>query len=201
MLVVLFVLLMATATGLYAVHSTVSEIRGAGFYRQASQTQHLAETGLTASLSWVDRNGPEVLLRSTGRSAASPLNLAPFESVNLAPGMNGLRLYGAASGTDGSIIPGELNANVTNAIDEADDVVGPLQSYQPYLAVDVYDTYQYVGVIAGYPAAAQGNLRFLGATYTARGRTRLPTETQEGDLRFANETASDARTRGVSGPF
>ena len=39
MLVVLFVLLMATATGLYAVHSTVSEIRGAGFYRQASQTQ------------------------------------------------------------------------------------------------------------------------------------------------------------------
>lgn len=201
MLVVLFLLLMTTATAVYAVQSTMTEIRASGHHRMATQTDRLAETGLTASLAWVDRTGPEVLMRSTARSAASRLNLAPFEPVSLAPGKNGLRLYGAATAPDGSVLPGELNMGVVNAIDEQANVLGPRQPYVPFLAVDVYDSYRYVGVLPGYPAGGQGNLTFVSATYTARGRARLPNETREADQRFAHETASDARARGVSGPY
>ncbi len=201
MLVVLFVLLMTTATAVYAVRSTMTEIRAAGHHRMATQTDRLAETGLTAGLAWVDRTGPEVLLRSTARSAGSRLDLTPFEPVGLAPDKNGIRLYGAGASPDGTVMPGELNMGVVNAIDSGDNVLGPRQPYEPFLAVDVYDTYRYVGVLPGYPAGGQGNLTFVSATYTARGRARLPTETREADQRFAHETASDARARGVSGPF
>lgn len=201
MLVVLFLLLMATATAVYAVQSTMTEIRASGHHRMATQTDRLAETGLIAALAWVDRSGAEVLMRSTARSAASRLDLTPFEPVGLAPTKNGLRLYGAGASPDGTVMPGELNAGVVNAIDARENVLGPRQPYEPFLAVDVYDSHQYVGVIPGYPAGAQGNLKFISATYTARGRARIPTEVRDGDQRFANETASDARARGVSGPY
>jgi len=201
MLVVLFLLLMTTATAVYAVQSTMTEIRASGHHRMATQTDRLAETGLTAGLAWVDRTGPEVLLRSTARSAGSRLDLTPFEPVGLAPDKNGLRLYGAGATPDGTVLAGELNMGVVNAIDSRENVLGPRQPYEPFLAVDVYDTYRYVGVIAGYPAGGQGNLTFVSASYTARGRARLPSEIREADRRFANETASDARARGVSGPF
>lgn len=201
MLVVLFLLLMTTATAVYAVQSTMTEIRASGHHRMATQTDRLAETGLVAALGWVDRTGPEVLMRSTARSATSQLNLTPFEPVGLAPGKNGLRLYGGGSTPDGTVLPGELNAGVANAVDLRENVLGPRQPYEPFLAVDVYDSHQYVGVIPGYPAGGQGNLKFISATYTARGRARIPTEVRETDQRFANETASDARARGVSGPF
>ena len=202
MLVVLFLLLMATATAVYAVQSTMTEIRASGHHRMATQTDRLAETGLIAALAWVDRSGAEVLMRSTARSAASRLDLTPFEPVSLAPDKNGLRLYGGGSAPDGSVLPGELNAGVVNAIDLRENVLGPRQPYEPFLAVDVYDSHQYVGVIPGYPAGNQGNLKFISATYTARGRARLPTEIRDAtDQRFAHETASDARARGVSGPY
>jgi hypothetical protein len=205
MLVVMFVLLMATATALYAVHSTTSEVRAAGYHRMASQTQQLGESGLTAALTWVDTTGPAVMMSSMEQSAANRLDLRPFEPIGLAPNKNALRLYGTTVASDGTIQGGELNAGAPSAlnfVDDKDAVVGTRQPYDTWLAVDIYDTYQYVGVIAGFPAAAQGNLKFLAATYTARGRTRLPGEVRDPlDFRTAHETASDARAHGVSGPY
>jgi len=99
------------------------------------------------------------------------------------------------------VLAGELNTGVMNAVDRREDVLGPRQPYEPFLAVDVYDSYRYVGVLPGYAAGGQSSLSFISASYTSRGRARLPSEIREADQRFANETASDARARGVSGPF
>lgn len=45
MLIVMLVLLMATAAAVFAVHATTYELSAAGNSRQALQTEYVAETG------------------------------------------------------------------------------------------------------------------------------------------------------------
>lgn len=50
LLLVLVLIVMVTAAGVFAAQSTAFEIRSSGFFRQAAQTHYVAETGIVASL-------------------------------------------------------------------------------------------------------------------------------------------------------
>lgn len=50
MLLVLMLIVIVTAAGVFASHSTALEVRSAGFIRQAGQTHYVAETGVVAAL-------------------------------------------------------------------------------------------------------------------------------------------------------
>ena len=50
LLLVLVLIVMVTAAGVFAAQSTAYEIRSSGFFRQAAQTHYVAETGVIASL-------------------------------------------------------------------------------------------------------------------------------------------------------
>ena len=205
MLVVMFILLMATATAVYAVHSTTYEIRAAGYGRRAMQTQALGENGLVGAMTWVDQNGPDTLLLSTDRSmnASQGLDLTPFEPA-LDTGKRGLRLYGTHDNGSGVSVPGELNTGTRTTIDATETSLGQRQPFEAMVMVDVYDVHTWTGTIPGYSAAGGASLKFLGATYTSRGRARMPNaptvDAADSYTQF-HETASDARARGISGPF
>ena len=197
MLVVMFVLLMATATAVYAVQSTTFEIRAAGYGRRAIQTDALAENGLTAAMAWVDATGPDTMMLSLDRSmnGGSTLDVQPFE-IALGAGKRGMRLYGGAGG--------ELNVTAQPRMDEPTATLGERQAMDTFLMVDVYDVHTFTGVLPGFSSSGTARLKFLGATYTARGRARLPgaAAVDASDTRASfHETASDARARGVSGPY
>jgi hypothetical protein len=61
MLVVMLVLLVATATATISVQATQQELRSAGFQREALQARYVSETALMSTLSWVDALGDEFL--------------------------------------------------------------------------------------------------------------------------------------------
>ena len=50
MLVVMLVLLMITATAMVGIHTTAYEVRGAGYSRQALQTDYIGEAGAASAL-------------------------------------------------------------------------------------------------------------------------------------------------------
>ena len=57
MLGVMLVVLMVTATAMFAVYSTTYELRSAGTFRQAMQTQYIAEGGISTGMALVDTMG------------------------------------------------------------------------------------------------------------------------------------------------
>ncbi|MEM6956284.1 MAG: hypothetical protein AAF645_11365 [Myxococcota bacterium] len=197
MLVVMLVLMMTTATAVFAVHATSSEIRAAGFSRQAMQTQYIGESGVMAAFAWVDFFGADALRQAmtqsseANRAGGGPaLDLQPFER-QLRDGADAHRFY-----------PPDFNALAGAPLDD-DGSVGPRSAYDSFLLVDVYDRHRVVRPIPGGQAQGGGRLEYLGATYTSRGRTRLPGDFQTavvGDRPF-HEGASDARAFAVSGPI
>ena len=88
--------------------------------------------------------------------------------------------------------------------------LGVGMGYVADFAVDVNDGYRFIGVVAGHRSDGGGTLEYLAATYTARGRTRLPgvdqyspayaAGTPDHIRRGYHETAVNARAIGLSGP-
>ncbi|MEM7447273.1 MAG: hypothetical protein AAF355_03425 [Myxococcota bacterium] len=210
MLVVMLMLLMITATAYYSIRSTAFELRAATYQRQALQTDYVAETALNAATAWVDFYGPASLLFALQESVrlrqAGGVGMVtppePFE-VPLLPGRESYRLG------QGDFVG--MTATTEEPIELA--AFGDDHAYQPFYVIDVYDHYV-SPVVQGGRADGLGQLQFLNVTLTARGRTRLPVDTQQsvnfdsdGDgaddtvVRFAHEGASDARAHGFSGPF
>ncbi|MBC7173726.1 MAG: hypothetical protein H5U40_14900, partial [Polyangiaceae bacterium] len=175
LLVVMLVLLMVTATATFAIHSTASEVRAAGYSRMAMQTSYLGETALVGAMDWVDRSGPRVLVDiMAAQEGRPPLELAPFEPT-LATGKTAYRLF--MDDLDPSSVGGSGEAP-TLAPDNlfrpfATSAEGPRNAYAPLAVVDVYDVYVYTGVMPGFSASGGTSMRHLRATYTARGRARL----------------------------
>jgi hypothetical protein len=193
MLVVMMVLLMVTATAIFAIHSSAFEVRAAGMNRQALATQYVGETGVVAAMDWVDRNGAPSLLFAMQQSRSlrgAPLDMYPYEPP-LADGKDAYRL-------------GMQDFQIASPVIEVDSLGHLGATYQPFMLVDVYDTHSYTGIISGHRSDGLSSLRYMRATYTSRGRTRLPDGTDHtGSLqgeRF-HESASDARSQGLTGPF
>lgn len=193
MLIVMFILLMSTATAMFAVHSSAFEIRSAGHFRQAQQAQVIAESGLASAMLFVDQMGPAAILQAMQRmendSRLQPV-MQPFEP-NLASGKRNYRLY-VTDLTRFSALPIDQESTGTRSAETG------------MFLVDINDEYTYTGTIAGHRSDGGSKLQYLQATYTARGRTRVRagdiTSTVSGDRQY-HETAIDARAYGVSGPF
>lgn len=189
MLVVMLVLLMTTATAVFAIHSTSSEMRAAGHARHRLQTQSVAETSLHASMAMVDRLGPQAIL--TAMSTTTPPDLTLFQEPPLLPGKYAYRMLGT-----------DFVDSRTQPIFERDMIGGSAQPYDPLVVVDLSDDYVFTGVRAGERSDGYGELRYMHVTFNAHGRTRIPTDyITPGDTRPYNEGAADARAHGLSGPF
>ena len=186
----MLVILTTTALAVFAIRSTTTEIRAAGFYRMQMQSQRVGESGLTAAMSWVDFRGPKALEEALASSEnpTQRLDMEPLER-NVAPDRHAYRLYST-----------DLRLGTIAIADR--ESIGPRNPYQPLIMVDIYDDHSYPGVIAGYRSDGHGRLKFLGATYTSRGRLQLDGDvTSVDDSRPFYEGASDARARGLSGPY
>jgi hypothetical protein len=212
MLIVMLIILMATAVAMFAIHATSYEVRASGHVRQLMQTQYVAEAGTMATLSWVDRAGPRTLMSlmrqaTLQRQARGPdgLKMVEFGEPPLLPAKDAYRFDAPQLMTITNVLPVDRES-----------LGGMRQAYAPLVLVDVYDNHIFTRVMAGERADGHGQMRYLRATYTARGRTRLSTNAPlitdfgaQGEdfrapldgVRDFHEGASDARAHGVSGPF
>ncbi len=191
LLIVMLVILTTTALAVFAVRSTTTEIRAAGYYRMQMQSQKVGESGLVAAMAWVDFRGPKALEEAlqSSENASQRLDMEPLER-NVAIDRHAYRLYAT-----------DFNIGPVQVVDQ-ESAVGSRQIYQPQVLVDIYDDHTYPGVLAGYRSDGYGRLQFIGATYTSRGRLQLPSDTTTvADTRPFYEGASDARARGLSGPY
>lgn len=189
MLIVMLVILVVTASGMFAIHSTAYEVRASGNDRVATQAYYVADTGMTQAHAWVDNRGPATLLRLVKLSENDdPLDLQPFEP-QMESGRGAYRL----DGTD-------LSGLGAAPLDQA--ALGPRQVYAPNFLVDVYDVHLHTGTQAGHRADGNSPMRYLRATYTSRGRMTIAGDFEEdGDRRSYHEGARDMRSEALSGPF
>lgn len=189
MLVVMLLLMMATSTATFAMHATSSEIRASGYTRLALQAQSVGETGLVAGVSMVDQMGAGALqhaLMTTETNPSVKPSVAAFEP-EIPNGKHNYRIY-----------PEDFLTG--DPIDV--DGFGPGRIHEPTFIVDINDDFVYTGTIAGQRSDGFSRLQYLHATYTSRGRMRIPGDVRlTGDTRGMNEAASDARAYGISGPF
>ncbi len=197
----MLILLMVTATATFAIHATAAEVRASGHSRVAMQTGYMAESALTSAMDWVDRTGPRVLVDVMNqRSTMTPLDMSPFEPT-LDASKVAHRLYVADLDT-ASAAPVEEGEAVPNPAVVPSDVFGSRSVYEPVYVVDIYDHHVYTGVMPGYGAGGGVTMRYVRATYTARGRARLRDSVGASSATTDyHQTAGDARAMGISGPF
>ena len=202
MLVVMLVMLAVTALAVFAVHSTGFELRASGHVRQAMQARSVAQTGLQATLSVADDIGPQAILHSIEETARlsevdRPV-MTPFEP-ELDPSKDGYRIYSQDMGTYTTTGGSPVLRESFGASG------GARQPYLPSFTVDVNDHYITQRAIPGQRADGLGQMRFLHATYTARGRMRLATGDYDAlrstDPREYHEAIGGSRAYGISGPF
>jgi hypothetical protein len=190
MLIVMMILLMSTATAVFAVHATSYEIRASGHMRRAMQTQYVGETGAIAATAWVDRWGPKALLNTMEQSSGHP-DFTVFNEPQLAPGKDGYRL-----------MLDDLSSPTGTLPIARESMGGTRQAFEPEVYLDIYDTYTWTGTLAGNRSDGYGKLKYMRGTYKSRGRTRVsgvtPDNTGE---RTYHESASDAIAHGRSGPY
>jgi hypothetical protein len=202
MFVVMLVLLMTTGVAIFAVHTTTAEIRAAGAARQALQTQYVAESGLMAAIAYSDVIQPAGVDHSLQSSVpgGAPY-MSQFFEPELQAGKHNYRLY--LSDMTTSAAPAGFPI-------ETDAARGPSlgrTALAPWFIVDINDDHIYTAPIAGHRSDGAGSLQFMAATYTSRGRTRVPAAVgtdvprSTGDTRPYLEGAADARAYVVLGPY
>lgn len=203
MFLVMLMLLMGTATAIFAMHTTTYEVRASGFARQQMQTQNIGEAGLTAAMAWTDFITPQVMReqwlvpcsnanKARGGAGGVPLDLSPFEPP-MDPSKNACRLYA----NDFAVM--------TPSVPVVDwrRSIGPRQPAGALILVDVYEDYDSGEVVRGQDMGGTARFINLDVTFTARGRTRLPGDTPSavaGDRAF-HEGAADGRVFAVTGPL
>ncbi|MCA9580186.1 MAG: hypothetical protein KC416_00245 [Myxococcales bacterium] len=124
MMVVMLVLAAATASAVFAVHTTSYELRAAGYQRQTMQADYASETALHSALAMVNAIDPKIIemLRSdTDTSVDSCANEPDLPE-------DGVRL----SITSFEDVTG-------NSPLDREALGGDRQSYEPYFFVCVYD--------------------------------------------------------------
>lgn len=213
--VVLMIVMVGTASAVFAATAVSHEVRGAGFARQQLQTRYAARAGLIGALEWFDIFGPEtvrniMITRATTDTVVFPPCSTDGGCYPEPPLANNRRLYrlypehfdalqerdDGNGGTD----PGLLESVPY----ENDASFGPSSAYQPLVVTDIYDEHIINKLAPG--AAAQGGTKFkyMRTTLTARGRAQLTTGdvSDSGDRnRERNEAAADMRAYIISGPF
>jgi len=211
--IVLMIIMVGTASAVFAANTVSHELRGTGFARQQMQTRYVARAGMIAALEWFDIFGPSTvrnLLLTPGSTAgvefpACTETTGCYPEPPLANNRQVYRLYPqhfeALLSQDGGVTPGLL----TNLPYDADFSFGSTSAQQPLVVIDVYDEHVVSKLAPG--AAAQGGTKFkyMRTTLTARGRAQLKNVTEtphaEDHERQGNETGADMRAYIISGPF
>ncbi len=86
MLVVMLILLTATALAGVSLQATQYELRAAGFDRTALQTQYVSEAAMSTTLSWVDStslSGDILVHIGTWNAASDPMDVTQFGEPKL----------------------------------------------------------------------------------------------------------------------
>lgn len=202
MLAVMLLLLMSTLTGMVALESSTFELRAVGSERRVLQTHYIAESALTATLAHVDAVGPRTVRIVMARDpVAISTSIAAEEPLTGRDITNYRLTMSDYAGAIGALAPVVETSSARGAS------LGPGLGVVPDFTVDLNDDYLVSRPIAGARSDGYGELRYMMATYTARGRTRPPIDIDDngavagGVLRGLHETASNARAYAISGPF
>jgi hypothetical protein len=213
--VVLMIIMVGTASAVFAAHTVSHEVRGTGFARQQMQTRYVARAGLIGALEWFDIFGPSTvrsLMLTPGSDegvqfpACSSTN-GCYPEPPLANNRRAYRLYpehfDALLSQDGGVTPGLL----ANLPIDADASFGSTSSQRPLVVIDIYDEHIVSQLVPGAAAHGGTKFKYMRTTMTARGRARLKTTSAtdtahtEDHGRELNETGADMRAYIVSGPF
>jgi hypothetical protein len=214
--VVLMIIMMGTASALFAATTVTHEVRGAGFARQQLQTRYAARAGLIGALEWFDIFGPTTVrdimatrtATDTTQFQCGTLGTGCYPEPPLANNRRVYRLYpehfdALQERDDGS---GGTDLGLLSSLPyETDASFGPTSAYTPLVTTDIYDEHVITKLTPG--AAAQGGTKFkyMRTTLTARGRAQLGIVTDLSDTgdhrRQRNEAAADMRAYIISGPF
>lgn len=201
MLAILLLLLMSTLTGMVALQSSSFELRAVGTERRMMQTHYVAESALSSTLALVDVMRPEVLRVAMSQSPVAAATRLASEEPATTRAITNYRLYMSDYASLGGIVGAVVETNAGRG-----ESLGPGLGVTPDFAVDVNDDYLVSRPIAGGRSDGYGDMHFMMATYTARGRTRPPADAIDaGDTSAAprglHETAANARAYAISGPF
>ena len=213
--IVLMIIMVGTASAVFAANTVSHELRGAGFARQQMQTRYAARAGMIGGLEWFDIFGPSTvrnLMLTPGSTEgiqfpACTETTGCYPEPPLANNRSVYRLYPqhfeALLSQDGGVTPGLL----ANLPYDADYSFGATSAQEPLVVIDVYDEHVVSKLAPG--AAAQGGTKFkyMRTTLTARGRAQLKTAAATDNVhaedhgRQGNETGADMRAYIISGPF
>lgn len=197
MLMVLMVLMMSTATATFAIHSTMMELRSAGYGRQAMQTSYVAEGAAYAGLAYMDAIGPQASFIQYSRTTVPAGTEFVPGSPTTQAASNILRIqmedFATAAGV--SSPPVELEVSRTPSL-------GPRTLQQPSFIVDGTDLYRTYRQVAGRDQTGRDPMTYARLNLTARGTLSVPSDPDpaEGERAY-HETVVSARAMAEMGPF
>jgi hypothetical protein len=183
MLVVMLVLLAATATASFAFHATSFEVRAAGNHRMMMQTGYVAEAALVSSIAMAEQMGPALGMAMEANTILAVYE--PFERNPTDP--ETYRFYL----TDFPVATPPIETSFSAP---AEPSYGNFNRFRPFFVVDANDKYDAACGIPGMPVGTM----CVYATFTARGRMQLQLggaseAAAAGEYRAYHEGASDAR--------
>jgi hypothetical protein len=204
MLVVMLVVLIVTAAAMFAVHSTTFEIRSAGTFRQAMQTQYLAEGSLTTAMAMIDSMGAGTIDLAMQRVPIPSGRQFTAEEPAYGQSTPHFRAYMA----DFATMPGVTAPPVETSATYGGSF-GSGMAYVPDFMIDINDSYRPGRTIAGMSATGDAIVSYRVWTITSRGRTHLPSgdyfepaePTTSYLRRGAHDTAMNSRALVISGPM
>ncbi|MFW2388987.1 MAG: hypothetical protein ACN4G0_11660 [Polyangiales bacterium] len=202
--VVMMIVMVGTASAVFAAHTVSHEVRGTGFARQQLQTRYAARGALLGALEWFDIFGPETVRNimlskgsTEGKAFACTAGGTCYPEPPLPAGRRAYRLY--RQHFDALVAAGEFERGPI----DAPSAFGPMSAHQPAIVIDLYDEHVISKLLPG--AAAQGGTKFkyMRTTMTARGRAQTGGDASLADDmgRQWNETGADMRAYVISGPF
>ena len=207
MLVVMMVVLIVTATAMFAVYSTTYELRSAGTFRQAMQTQYVAEGGVTTAMAYIDSVGARRVDQTMEQGPTPAARQFTQEEPAYAQSTPHLRLYLSDFATMANVVSQPIENSATAS---GGSSLGSTLAYAPDFLIDMDDKYRPGMTIAGMSVTGDAVTSYRVWTITSRGRTRplggidfftpgeqaLPIQLQRG----SHETAMNSRAVVLSGP-
>ena len=210
MLVVMLVVLMVTATGMFAVYSTTYELRSAGTFRTAMQTEYLAEGGISTAMAFVDVMGAGSVDIAMQRVPAPAFRQFAIEEPAYAQSTPHFRIYMSDFPTMQGVVAQPID--VTTPAAAGGSSLGSQLAYGPNVIIDWDDAYRPGIAIAGMSVTGDSPVSYRVWTITARGRTAPLVDNFSPAAQLLNggasplgrgdhETAMNARAVVLSGPL
>jgi hypothetical protein len=200
MLVVMLILLVATALAGISLQSTQHELRAAGYNRMALQTQYVAESAMATTLAWLDEtsmNGSFMTHVDAWQNQALPPDMLMFGEPQISTvhrhmaNRTAWRQQSMLMPGQGTLPPLSTPNSTTAGVPDALGTLGPRSTYVPGngrvdeaadindYVVDLYDCQTLSGM--GSPGSqinqtGSGTIqeRQYYCVVTARGRTYVP---------------------------